>query len=206
MTETNKIYQGNTLDVLKTFPDKRCKFCGISYHSTDKRRKFCCLQCYWKFSSKYGNIGFFRKGQIPWNKNIKGIHFSPSTEFKKGNNPINWKPIETISYRIDNNGVLRYWIKIKEPNIWIELSKYIWVKAGRNLRKGMLLHHINNDSSDDRLENLMLISRKQHPKLHSRWNTRNVFYKENKNGKLKRKYRHNPTYVKMSEDRIAHEC
>jgi len=26
----------------------------------------------------------FKKGQIPWNKNIKGIHYSPETEFKKG--------------------------------------------------------------------------------------------------------------------------
>ena len=26
----------------------------------------------------------FTKGQIPWNKGVKGIHLSPQTEFKKG--------------------------------------------------------------------------------------------------------------------------
>lgn len=35
--------------------------------------------------SKNGiNKGYFKKGQTPWNKGIKGLHHSPQTEFKKG--------------------------------------------------------------------------------------------------------------------------
>ena len=30
------------------------------------------------------NKGNFKKGSIPWNKDKKGIHLSPATEFKKG--------------------------------------------------------------------------------------------------------------------------
>ena len=33
----------------------------------------------------------FRKGKIPWNKGIKGLHFSPKTEFKKGSAHRHWK-------------------------------------------------------------------------------------------------------------------
>lgn len=37
-------------------------------------------------TNKGGNVGYhngvsFTKGHIPWNKNVKGIHLSPSTEF-----------------------------------------------------------------------------------------------------------------------------
>lgn len=37
----------------------------------------------------------FKGGNIPWNKNLKGIHLSPQSEFKKGQylaeNNVNWK-------------------------------------------------------------------------------------------------------------------
>lgn len=37
----------------------------------------------------------FRKGNIPWNKDVKGLHLSPKTEFKNGQqskeNNVNWK-------------------------------------------------------------------------------------------------------------------
>ena len=35
------------------------------------------------------NKGLFIKGQIPWNKDLKGIHLSPDSGFKKGNIPWN---------------------------------------------------------------------------------------------------------------------
>ena len=33
-----------------------------------------------------GNKGSFKKGHSTWNKDLKGIHLSPETEFKKGEN------------------------------------------------------------------------------------------------------------------------
>ncbi len=116
----------------------------------------------------------FKSGNIPWNKGKKGIHLSPKSEFKKGQKGINWKSVGTITIRIDKSGTKRRWIKTKEPNIWIEYAKYIWLKSGRKLKKGFCLHHINLNSFDDRLDNLCLISRTDHPKIHNRWNTKNL--------------------------------
>ncbi len=81
--------------------------------------------------------------------------------------------IGTIRQRKDKAGTIRNWIKIGEPNKWIELAKYRWLESGKELIKGMCLHHINNRSDDDRIENLVLVSRREHPKLHNRWNTKN---------------------------------
>lgn len=37
-----------------------------------------------KYKIKQVNRTWFQKGLTPWNKGKKGIHFSPKTEFKKG--------------------------------------------------------------------------------------------------------------------------
>lgn len=60
---------------------KECIVCGKVY---DKKvncslkkwsqSKCCSLKCYW----------INRKGLAPWNKDLKGIHLSPKSEFKKG--------------------------------------------------------------------------------------------------------------------------
>jgi hypothetical protein len=115
----------------------------------------------------------FKKGQEPWNKGTTGIMKANSGSFKKGQEGINWKPVGTITQRKDKSGTIRNWIKTKEPNVWIEYAKYVWLKSGKKLKKNYCLHHINNRSDDDRIENLLMVSRQDHPKLHNRWNTKN---------------------------------
>jgi hypothetical protein len=51
---------------------------------------------------------------------------------------------------------------------WVELARYLWKKRYGWIR-GDVVHHLNGDSLDDRLENLIAIPRCEHPKLHSRW-------------------------------------
>ncbi len=116
----------------------------------------------------------FKKGMAPWNKGIKGLHLSGKTEFKKGQKPINHKLVGTLSIRIDKSGTRRRWVKVAEPNIWVEYAKYLWARAGNELVKGVCLHHINNNSLDDRVDNLIMVSRGAHVKLHNRWNTKNI--------------------------------
>lgn len=54
------------------------------------RKKYCSMSCFGRINKP--------KGSIPWNKNLKGLHLSPSTEFKKGVIPKNsmvFKPSPT---------------------------------------------------------------------------------------------------------------
>ena len=120
------------------------------------------------------NSTSFKKGNIPWNKGTKGLIKPNKGSWKKGQRGKNWKPVGTKSIRKDKSGTRRRWIKIKEPNIWIEYAKYLWLKSGRKLKKNYCLHHISNNSLDDRIENLILVTRSDHVKLHNRWNTKNV--------------------------------
>ena len=109
----------------------------------------------------------FKKGHKSWNKGKKGIHLSPETEFKKGQKGINWKATGTISCRTDKGNKQRQWIKIEEPNIWIEYAKFIWIKNNGKISKGYLIHHIDNNSMNDNINNLALLTRKAHFQIHN---------------------------------------
>lgn len=108
----------------------------------------------------------FQKGHIPWNKGLKGIHLSEKTEFKKGHISNNKVEVGTIKKRTDRNGKVRNFIKIKEPNVWERYYIFLWKSKNGEIPKGYVLHHINKISDDDRLENLVCISRKEHIEIH----------------------------------------
>jgi len=114
----------------------------------------------------------FKSGHIPWNKDKKGIHLSVKTEFRKGQKGINWKPVGTITSRIDKNKKIRKWIKITEPNIWELLYIYNWKKENKEIKKGYLIHHINFDHQDDDIKNLIMITRSEHINLHRNYRYR----------------------------------
>lgn len=65
----------------------------------------------------------FKSGQIPWNKNKKGLHLSPKTEFKKGQEP--W-----------NKGLMGYMKSEKNPN-WMGGLSYepYGVNFNKNLKE-----------------------------------------------------------------------
>ena len=77
----------------------------------------------------------FKKGQVPWNTGLVGICRPNKSSFKKGQKGINWVPTGTRSRRKDPNDVMRNWIKIKEPNVWIEYSHFLWKKAGKKQKR-----------------------------------------------------------------------
>ena len=112
------------------------------------------------------NITSFKKGNIAWNKNKKGTHFSPNTEFKKGQRGVNWLPVGSLSIRKDKNTKLRRFIKIAEPNKWIEYAQYIWIKNNGNIPKGFIVHHEDENTLNDNINNLSLLTRKQHFEIH----------------------------------------
>ena len=111
----------------------------------------------------------FKKGQMPWNKGKKGIHFSPATEFKKGQEPLKHLPLGSIVQRRHKNDGIRNWIKIAEPSKWEEYAKYLWKQRYGFLIVGDVTHHVNGIRLDDRIENIIAFPRQDHPIFHNRW-------------------------------------
>jgi hypothetical protein len=112
------------------------------------------------------NATAFKKGNVPWIKGRKGLHHSPATEFKKGHPSNNKKPVGAITIRIDKNKAQRRWIKVDDPNIWIEHAKFIWIKNNGEIPKGYIIHHVDEDSLNDDPGNLALVTRAAHINLH----------------------------------------
>lgn len=111
----------------------------------------------------------FKKGCIPWNKGLKGIRLSRKSEFKRGSRPHNWKSVGTITVRTEGkrnpNKTFRQarWIKIAEPNIWMPYSRYLVMKKRkREIPRGMVVFHDDNNSLNDNPQNLLLITRGLH--------------------------------------------
>lgn len=116
-----------------------------------------------KFNS--GLDGRFKKGQQSFNKGKKqteymsadAIERTRKTRFKKGNVPINHRQIG--STRITKDGYVE--IKVAEPNKWTLRSRYVWKQEHGEIPKGYALIHKNGISTDDSIDNLMMISRNE---------------------------------------------
>ena len=103
-----------------------------------------------------GNDGRFRKGNVPPNKNKKGV-YAPGSEkgwFKKGDIPKNHRPVG--SERVDTDGYTL--VKTKEPNVWTLKHKVIWEKVNGKVPTGHKLLFKDGDSKNITLENLILIT------------------------------------------------
>ncbi len=106
--------------------------------------------------------GGFSKGNIPWNKGLKGIHLSPATEFKPGHKYANVPdPIGTLSLRDHPRDGERRYIKIAHPDEWVWYSRYLWEQENGPVPEGMVVYHEDNDWLNDDPSNLILITRKQ---------------------------------------------
>ena len=62
-------------------------------------------------------------------------------------------------------------IKLKDGSTKDE-HKLIWEQANGKIPKGFILHHKNRDGRDNRLENLDIISRAEHARLHLKGTSR----------------------------------
>jgi len=100
--------------------------------------------------------GKFLKGNVPWNKGKKGIHVSPATEFKPGQNAgkdsFNWKggiqkmKNDCVHLHSGTNQ------RIRRPVAYYE--QFIGP-----IPKGYVIFHLNGDKNDDTPNNLEAISR-----------------------------------------------
>lgn len=114
----------------------------------------------------------FKKGHTPWNKGLKGYCPSPHTLFKKGHGC--WwkaKPIGT-ERKIDDGIQVKVTMESGPRNkVWRYRSTLVWEKENGPIPKGNIVLHINGDKYDDRIENLILMTRAELALLNSKTNT-----------------------------------
>ncbi|AFH95537.1 HNH endonuclease signature motif containing protein [Providencia stuartii] len=105
-----------------------------------------------------GRSGNFKKGCIPFNKNKKGLISANSGSFKKGNKPYNYQPVGAETLTTD--GYVK--VKIAEPNKWELKHRLVWEKYNGKLEKGFIIKFIDDDKQNCDINNLMIISTKEH--------------------------------------------
>lgn len=112
-----------------------------------------------RYKLNTGFTGRFEKGNIPFNKGKKGIYPKgcEKTWFKKGQTPINHKPVG--SERIDRDGYIL--IKVAEPSVWKLKHRVIWEKANGPIPKNYTVIFLDGDKSNTDINNLALVSRSE---------------------------------------------
>ena len=100
------------------------------------------------------NTQFYPR-QTSWNKDRKGLRYSPATEFKKGHRPQNWKPVG--SERITKDGYIE--VKTAEPKTWKLKHRVIWEQHNRPIPKGFAIIFADSNKLNCDIANLLLVSR-----------------------------------------------
>ena len=124
-----------------------CLFCGqeAGYKKNKVKKTFCCKSCKGKWFYKN-----HKKTKEIIDKAIENkINFKQTRTRKRKTN-------EYI--RFQKNGVRKY------------LHRYVVEKnIGRSLLSHEHIHHINNNPTDNRIENLMIVSSTEHGFIHKKF-------------------------------------
>lgn len=111
-----------------------------------------------RYKLKTGFTGRFKKGNIPFNKETKGVCKPNKTSFRKGDIPFNKREIG--SERVTVDGYTE--IKVAEPNIWEMKNRVLYEKHHNvKLTKDDIILFLDGDRSNLNIGNLFLITRQQ---------------------------------------------
>lgn len=108
-----------------------------------------------------GRTGQFEKGQQSWNSGMKGFQAggrSSETQFKKGDTPVNHRPVG--SERVNVDGYIE--LKVAEPNRWRLKHREVWEQSNGKLPPGRMLWFKDNNPLNCDIDNLMVVTRAQH--------------------------------------------
>jgi len=110
------------------------------------------------------NKGSFKKGHKPWNAGVKGIHLSPSTEFKTGESVGDKHPSWKGGEQNFTKDCVYLYVGINKR---IRRPKKIYEDAYGEIPKGWILYHLDKDRYNDNLDNLIAIPRAVLVKINS---------------------------------------
>ena len=98
----------------------------------------------------------FTKGNVPWNKGMKGLDIGgKETRFKKGDKPANHRPVG--EERIDDEGYT--YIKIAEHTRWVLKHRHIYEQHHGKLEPHMIVTFRDKNISNFEIENLEAITK-----------------------------------------------
>lgn len=115
----------------------------------------------------------FQPGLRPWNTGNKGVHYSPKSEFKKGQRPVNWMPLGAV--KLNSDGVLVR--KVREGNNgglnWEAEIRCVWKATHGPIAKGHCVVFkpgwLTNDPEKITLDALELITRAEMASRYNYW-------------------------------------
>lgn len=130
-----------------------------------------------------GNLSKALKGRKVWNKGIscaeetkvklsnvsKGKHYSFRTEFQKGvslrlgmGEPVGTRKIRTAGRH------KRVYIKVENPDVWMPYHRFVWVQSNGVIPDGFVIHHLDGDTLNDDISNLVSMRSGDHTVLHNK--------------------------------------
>ncbi len=111
---------------------------------------------------RLGVYGWFKKGSAPANKGKKmppEVYFKcRPTMFRKGNIPVNHKPVG--SERIDKDGYIM--VKIAEPKKWRQKQRIVWEReTGEKLKRNEYIMFLDGNKLNCDISNLAKVTQSQ---------------------------------------------
>lgn len=155
-----------------------CQYCKKEYTVKPYRQltsKCCSRRCLWYITrpDKLPQTQTFKKGDIPHNKNkiqLNCLHCKRVFEKSPSRKDVaKFCSKQCMNEALKENGNAKQkYIRITVNGKRQLQHRYIMEQhLGRELHKNEVVHHINENKHDNRLDNLQLLSRSDHAKLHA---------------------------------------
>jgi predicted nucleic acid-binding Zn ribbon protein len=159
---------------VSTIESRDCLICGDSFSNKNRDQKYCSRKCYYEMKKLRGD-------RVNWTKEMRekmsdlytkdgNPMYGITSQYKgkrrpeiTGENHPNWKGGKSINrgYVIYEN--INETDGLKKPEHRMVMEKYI----NRPLTSEEIVHHINGNKSDNRIENLKIVTRSEHMKIHN---------------------------------------
>jgi hypothetical protein len=138
----------------------------------DNRQKYCSIQCIHEHKAALTvlDVKCDQCGK-QFNKHkchIRTHNFCSKicmSNYSIGKPSVRTKQIGTVQTRKMNGYGNVPWIKV-ESNKWIQLSRHVWISCRGNIPSGSVVHHKDGDINNNVIDNLELLSRKDHMSVH----------------------------------------